>query len=59
MVADGQSDRAALEHRILAALDAEFSHAVHFRFHYFDDLPVDPHGKLRMVVSHLKGGKPS
>ncbi|MBN2400253.1 MAG: phenylacetate--CoA ligase family protein [Candidatus Aminicenantes bacterium] len=59
LVTDGRSDRPALERRLLAALDAEFSHAARFRIQYFEDLPVDPHGKMRMVVSKVKVGRPS
>lgn len=58
LVADALADRAALERRLAAALDAEFSHAVRLRFHYFTSLPADASGKLRMVVSNVKQGRP-
>jgi phenylacetate-CoA ligase len=56
LVTDARANRAAIERRLLPALDSEFFHAVRFRFHYFDALPVDEKGKLRMVVSKVKGG---
>lgn len=54
-----QTNRAALESRLLIALNSEFNHAIRFHFHYFDALPADGNSKLRMVVSKVKGGKPS
>lgn len=52
-------DRDALERRIATALHHEFKHAVQFRFQYFDELPPDPHAKMRMVISNIKKGRVS
>jgi len=59
LVTAEEYDRAALERRLLAALNSEFKHSMRFRFNYFDKLPADSGGKMRMVVSKLSGGKAS
>lgn len=57
LVVAGKLDRNLLERRLRPALDSEFNHSVRFRFHYFDALPLDPSGKLRMVVSKVRGAQ--
>lgn len=52
-------DHGTLERRIADALHREFDHAIQFRFQYFDELPPDPHAKMRMVISNIKEGRVS
>jgi phenylacetate-coenzyme A ligase PaaK-like adenylate-forming protein len=59
LVTDARSSRTALEARLLAALQAGISPAIRFRFQYFDALPIDASGKLRMVVSKVRQGAPA